>query len=149
MEWRNMNNLLKPRAKEKMFMLVDGEKTINGKRYYMLVGSDTIPGTGEFVSYFRKAEDGIYEGVGEKEKMVFPFPPTVGKAWSIGDGERHIVSNETLYVFDKKYKDCLKITDKVPDEETRYYAPNIGLVKWTFTLSPSMILEFTLNEYKP
>jgi hypothetical protein len=148
-----------PSLKGEMVVLIDGEETINGKRYYKQASSSTLPGMEQTVVYLRKTKDGVYSAgkEGKKERLELPLPPTVGKTWSaetIYNNQTihvacRIADKQKLYVLDKKYKDCIKVSRKnitMSTEMVGYYAPNIGLVKATIT-APDNIMELTLTEY--
>ena len=165
----NMNKASDPGMKGTMVMHIDGEKTINGKRYYKVAVSSTVPVIGQPLYYYRKAKDGIYVGWEEKgkpEQLEIPFPPTVGKTWSrestMYDKTTHeelrIMGNETLFVLDKKYEDCIKVSSKATFKEKSdttvldsviYYVPDIGMVKTNLIFPGETTVEFTLTAYKP
>src|SRR5262245_25315804 len=68
--------------KGKVISRVDGEETINGKKYYKLVTVYSgIPGAEAEVLYLRKAKDGIYKIDGKykdnPEYLLVPLPLAV------------------------------------------------------------------------
>ena len=150
--------------------LIDGEETINGKKYFK--GVSVGDGASEKkISYNRKGKEGIFS-LSEKhkdkpEQLVMPLPLTTGKTWTfqsyepfLATNENSVVEKETVHLHDKKYDNCFKVSTKGLFEEgalkgtkvevTTYYAPNVGLVK-SVLRDPSNKITFerTLTKYEP
>jgi hypothetical protein len=154
----------------KLTSSIDGEETIDGKKYYKFV---TIGHgvSGQKISYNRKAEEGIFSSsAGHKDKpeqLVLPIPLSVGKTWTfqsyepfLATSKNRVVGKEALNLHDKKYENCFKVSTQGLFEEgklqgnkievTVYYAPNIGLVKSVMHDSKNGITyERTLTKYEP
>ena len=152
-----------------MISLIDGEETINGKKYYKMV---TVVGEAleQTINHNRKTKEGVYRISGKHkdkpEQLVLPFPFMVGKMWTyqpyepfLATNEMRVAGKETLFLDDKKYENCFKIslTSVVEKGEwkgveilgTVYYAPNIGMVKQILRFPSSATQELTLNKYEP
>lgn len=155
--------------KGKSTNLIDGEETINGKKYYKMV---TILGQSlvQTINCNRKTKEGVYRIWGKHkdkpEQLVLPFLFTVGKTWTyqsyepfLATNEMRVTGKETLFLDDKKYENCFKISLASVVEEgtwkgveilgTVYYAPNVGMVKQVLRFPDSATQELTLNKYEP
>lgn len=149
--------------------LIDGEETINGKKYYKMV---TVLGEAleQAISYNRITKEGVYRIWGKHkdkpEQLVLPLPFMVGKTWTYQPHEPFLSTNEmsvsgieTLSLDDKIYENCFKISLTSVVEEgawkgvkilgTAYYAPNIGLIKQVLQFPDSATQELVLNKYEP
>ncbi len=148
--------------KAKMSIHIDSEETINGKTYFKTVTAYSgMPGAEPDIEYERWTSEGIY-AIDDKHKdmpeyLSTPFPLTVGKTWTTQapdtQTQNSAVSIETLQLFDRKYENCLKISYKTQEKGTNiegsvYLSPGIGMVK-TVAKGAQLILEFTLDKYKP
>jgi len=154
----------------KLTSQIDGEETINGKKYFKAVtAGDGAPE--QKITYNRKAKEGVFGLSGKHkdkpEQLLIPLPITVGKTWTfqsyepfLSTNETSVLGKETLYLHDKKYENCLKVSTKGVVEEgalqgtelevTIYYAPNIGVVK-SLLRDPKHKITFerTLTKYEP
>lgn len=142
---------------------VDGETLINGKRYYKFITTSDfsgVPGINsrvEGVRYYRLAEDGIYfrpGNVSDKPDLLeMPLPIMAGVKWLSGTTEARAGRVGTIRVGNREYKDCLKITFRVPDgvrTTENYYAPNVGIIKivYTNTTEPKSVVELILEKHE-
>ena len=135
--------------KAQMTMRWEGTKEISGVQYYKrVIAYSGLPGATPDVSYCRRASDGIHcisdSQPNLPDYLEQPIPVTVGMTWTTkapaSTTESKAESIETLELFDRKYEKCLRVTSNVSESgkslsETSYYAPSVGLVKFTFTVS--------------
>lgn len=135
--------------KAQMSVRSEGVSQINGKPYHKtVVAYSGLPGATPEVTYCRRASDGIY-CISDlhrdlPEYLDNPLPVTVGMTWTTkgpdSTSENRADSIETLELFNKKYEKCLRVISAVTGKGqqytlTSYYAPGVGLVKFTFILS--------------
>ena len=82
----HMEAVNNPEIQGEMVFLIDGEKTISGNKYYRGIKSYSNIDIPQNTSYYRKAKDGIYIVVDEREglgeQLLLPLPPTTGKTWT-------------------------------------------------------------------
>jgi len=147
--------------------LIDGQEVFGGKKYFKFVSILSKASDQEIV-YMRKAKEGIYlhaisKDKSESEALILPIPSTIGKKWNLVSHESglslEIIAKEALYLPDKKYENCLKVSLKAKYTEGElkgiesdgfvYYAPDIGLVKSLTKVPPDRTYSETLIEYKP
>ena len=140
-----------------MVIRTEGDTTIGDKRYVRTVTVISgIPGLGQFVTYSRRAKDGMYQidttAVTATEVLVIPFPIGVGAAWSATLGGTRTSSKvealERLALVHRTYDDCLKVSANQtgPDgasQTTLWYARGVGLVKMV-AQSRGVTMQFTL-----
>ena len=119
---------------------IEGEETINGKKYYKQVSLISgIPGEKPQISYNRRTKEGIYKiDDNHKDKLEYlmiPFPITVGKTWTVQspDGQTHYRAEkiEPLTLPSRKYENCLRLSFMVDREAMHiegfsYLAPDVG-----------------------
>ena len=143
---------------------IDGETLIEGKKYFKLVVTSdlsSVPDIGrrmEEVRYYRYAEDGLYFRPGNDpnspDRLELPSAISPGVKWLNGTTEVQAESAGTVYVANRQYKDCLKVTIKGADgarSVENYYAPGVGVVKTVYvnTTEPKSEVELTLEKYEP
>jgi hypothetical protein len=135
--------------KAQMTVRWEDTKVISGKQYYKrVIAYSGLPGAVPEVSYCRRASDGIYcisDGQRDtSEYLEEPIPVTIGMSWTTREPDSTTVNKaesiETVELFDQKFEKCLRVTANMSTggknvPETSYYAPGVGLVKFTFTAS--------------
>ena len=146
--------------KGKMVSRREDDETINGARYVKTVSIYSgIPGAEPDISYSRMTGKGIYclssKHRDQPEYLKVPFPVTVGTTWTTispeGATDHKAESIETVYLFDRTYDKCLKLsstgtTDGIHFDATDYIAPGIGSVKSVMRFG-SVTIEFDLENY--
>ena len=116
---------------------------------------DGIPGVHTIHRYVRHTTEGRYviekDDPSKTEFLEYPNPIEVGDRWTAisptqGEFQFYAEAIETLYLFDTKYEDCLKVSFTFPDwQGYAYMAPGLGDVKIVAEYEDgSVIMEATL-----
>jgi len=136
---------------------VESSEEISGINYNKIVNIYSgIPGLENEIFFIRYTPEGIYrleKSTNSKEQILYPFPLLINTTWNFKDREGYkyectVTSNEDLYLPEKTYKNCLKITwngkksyNEV--EGLEYLAPGIGVVKSVWKYS-GVVMEMVL-----
>jgi len=142
----------------KLLVRNEGNEKINGETYVKNVSLMSVsPDAKPQVTYTRRTDKGIFrlEGNGT-EYLATPFPLTVGKRWTVktSDGQLEFLAEkiEPMKIFDKEYKDSLKVSfqgnkQSMNIEGYSYFAPGVGEIM-TFMKINDVIIEYILEKSK-
>ena len=138
---------------------IDGEETINGKKYYKEV-TVILGNPDPEICYKRRSKEGIYRIDGthkdKPEYLVTPFPLKVGDTWTVKtpDGLTRYQAQkiESVEMHNRKYENCLKISfqgvrGSIHCEGISYLAPGIGEVLYVQKIGENK-LTYYLEKYK-
>lgn len=145
----------------KMISHYDGVEVINGKQYQKFITEYVgLSGAEPHIYYKRKSNEGVfvvdekYKDKPEFKEIIFPLEK--GSEWISNrptDSFRfHVESIESLFVVDRIYKDCLRISYKGSYEsklvEGFYYlAKDVGMIKEVEKYG-DVSFEITLEKFK-
>ncbi len=148
-------------GKGKMVSRIDGDETINGKKYRKRINVYSgIPGAEAEVYYERESNEGIFTIDGKhKDKPEYldvMFPLEIGINWTshrpAGDVHFRVESLETLELIDRTYKDCLRISytgsyESKSFEGYYFLAKDVGMVKDVYKIQGATF-DVTLEKYQ-
>ena len=160
-QWEYILQIATPEGKHegRILIRIDGEETINGKKYYKQI--NTISGNPRVdIIYNRRAKEGIYRIDGNQkdrpEYLWMPFPIKVGSTWTVQapGGTRHYRAENIVPVqlINRKYENCLRVSFQIDNESKRiegasFFAPGIGEVLCVQKLGGNAVSYF-LDKYK-
>ena len=159
--WEYVFNYDSPTGSQKgnIGIRIDGEETINGKKYYKEV-TIILGNLNPEICYKRKTKEGIYR-IDDKHKdqpeyLLTPFPLKVGNTWTVKtpDGITHYQAQKIVPVEvpNRKYENCLRISfqgnrGSVHCDGISYLAPGIGEVLYVQKTGENK-LTYYLEKYK-
>jgi len=125
-----------------MVIRIEGEETINGKKYYRQVTDIAgVPGAKSKLNFNRRSKEGIYKidqaSQNHAEILMTPFPLKVGDTWTTrsaaGTTTYKAEKVESVELQKTRYTECLKVSftgEMGPKrfEGFSYFAPKIGEV---------------------
>ena len=140
--------------------VVDGEQTIEGKRYTRVVNTTKgIPDAETTIGLYRRSSDGIYfrdaAKPEDKESLLLPYPPAIGKRWTNVMGmttrESRIEGLETVELPGRTYEQSLKISFTMTSPEHvvtgyEYRAPHVGQVRQS--IRGSYTADWILSDFR-
>jgi hypothetical protein len=151
-------------TRQKWTYRVEDEVELGGKRYIKLViFTSSIPGSKPGLEFIRWAKDGIYQiGMNNDEFLLIQLPIAFGQEWTTETTKTHrkFEGVEDLYLPDRTIKGCLKMSQIskweykgapfVGQTSEFFFAPKIGLVKWTNrAFNDTSIAELVLEPSSP
>ena len=160
-QWEYVFNYVSPTGSHNGYIgiRIDGEETINGKKYYKEV-TVILGNPDPEICYKRKTKEGIYRIDGKHkdkpEYLVTPFPLKVGNTWTVKapDGLTRYQAQkiESVEVPNRKYENCLRISfqsdrGSVHCEGISYLSPGIGEVLYAQKIGENK-LTYYLEKYK-
>jgi hypothetical protein len=124
---------------------VDGEKTINGRRYTRLINTPSGSGEGD-TFYFRATAEGVFfvrQGQNDyPEQLYLPARPRVGESWTVATPTTHMRNRvegfEDVELPSGRYENCLKVAssgtilsglETISLDGITHYAPGVGQIK--------------------
>ena len=140
---------------------IDRQEKIGEEWYFRMItqyqGFDLMK---DEVTYYRKAEEGVYQIAGtsadSSRTLIITLPPAVGAAWTVeregGRTEYKYEAIEDLEIAGKQYPGCYKISIEDFEGEVKstgfdYIAPGVGIVK-RMLIMPKVTLEWSLEKFE-